>query len=595
MKYKKLSLQNMLMGKIGNILNLFKKSKKEIPDLIDYQLVEDLTPKYSLGVKQKTTGIYEDKKGQEVVIKKVLYEVEDSESIYLRNEAFILKTLKEAKTGNKIFPDLIEYIDKPNLVAFVIKFFDGKGLDTMDKKTRIREILKAFDQVKELSETLRKDNFKALPVRQPFYYLLSFASNLMRLILKNPLKTLRYIKYAGIFYKNYYPVLFGKYTPGFVHRDIYPDNILYSPEDQRLLIIDWESAVISDSLYDLSQLAMIYTKDIGIPGILNVLKTNLKDNSETKRFIGLSIFNSIQILTNNKLEHPVFKETENFLDVLLKDICPKILYKKSPFERINSITLDAISLFYKITGLPKYSTNKTIILCYHSVGNTGWRYSVRTDDFNSQLDFLKTNYNLVSLQKLLGGKEGGVHITFDDGYKDVLENAYPVLRNVDISPTIFVLGNLEKANRMELDNNMPLLSFEEIEFLHNNGWEIGYHSATHADLSKMNDLDLEQEIIRGKIELENKIGFPIRYFAYPKGKRTEKTINYVKKAKYAAAFTTDGYEIKLNQDKAWLSRVSIEKNLGLSQLEALLSPIGLFVSGIFTKILVFKAKYISKD
>lgn len=595
MKYKKLSLQNMLMGKIGNILNLFKRSKKEIPDLTDYQLVENLTPKYSLGVKQKTTGIYEDKKGGKVVIKEVLYKVEDSESIYLRNEAFILKTLNEVKAGDKIFPELIEYIDKPNLAAFVIKFFAGKGLDTMDKKTRIKKILKAFDQLKELSETLRKDDFKALPVRQPFYYLLSFPSNLIRLILKNPLKTFRYIKYAGIFYKNYYPVLFGKYTAGFVHRDIYPDNILYSPEDQKLLIIDWESAVVSDSLYDLSQLAMIYTKDISIPGVLNVLKTNLKDNAEAKRFIGLSIFNSIQILANNKPEHPVFKETENFLDILLRDMRPEIIYKKSFFEKINSITLNTISLFYKITRLSEYSTDKKIILCYHSVGNTGWRYSVGTDDFEKQMLFLKNHYNPVSLRGLLMGNKGGIHVTFDDGYVDVITNAYPLLEKINIPATMFVLGDHKKVNRVELNNNMRIVDLKQMMFLHENNWEIGYHTMTHADLSKINGQDLEREIIQGKLALEKKIGFPIRYFAYPKGIYSKKIIEYVNKAKYAAAFTTDGYEVRSNQDKAKLSRISVEKYLSLSQMEALLSPIGLFISKIFMKILAFKASYISKD
>ena len=62
--------------------------------------------------------------------------------------------------------------------------------------------------------------------------------------------------------------------------------------------------------------------------------------------------------------------------------------------------------------------------------------------FKEQLVFLKKNYNLVSLDNLLSfekNKKASISITFDDGYKDNLTNALPILNELKVPATIYVI------------------------------------------------------------------------------------------------------------------------------------------------------------
>lgn len=602
MKYKPLNIKNVLLGKIGNIRNNLSKNKKiTIGKISGYTLLKDLTPKYTS--KKNRVGIYKSKEGGKVVIKRVNFIAENLDSFYLRNEAFVLKTLADSQneeyfnntSGRRIFPRFIDFVEEKNQVAFLTEFVDAKNLEQLDKKKREEIVVETYLKLRKLSKRLTDKNFYNLPIRKPFYYLLSFPLNLLRVIAKNPSKVWRYLKFGILFYNNYFGVIFGNYSLGLVHRDLYPDNILYNTKSKSITIIDWESAIVSDSLYDLSSIAMIYARDFGAKNMVNFLKENLADIPQKRRFIGLAIFNSIQILTNHKIDHPVFGQTEEFLDELSKDISPRVLYRKSLFEVINSFTLNLISAFYKFTKLSKINRKKRIVICYHSVGNTGWRFSTTIDDFANQISFLHKNYKLVPLQDLLSTKRGGVHLSFDDGYQDVLRNALPLLEKINVKATMFVLADYENANRDELDNVLPILDYQQIKFLHKIGWEIGSHTKTHANLGEATDSQLEDEIIAGKHDLEKKLGFRVRYFAYPKGIYTKKVLNYVKKAHFEAAFTVGGFDLGgTNRNHMEMGRICVDGQLSQDQFEALLSPFGLFISRIFMRVLIFKERITKK-
>ena len=67
---------------------------------------------------------------------------------------------------------------------------------------------------------------------------------------------------------------------------------------------------------------------------------------------------------------------------------------------------------------------------------------VSVSKFKEQLTFLKKNFNLVSLEKILrfeSGKKSNICITFDDGYKDNLTHALPILTELNIPATIYIV------------------------------------------------------------------------------------------------------------------------------------------------------------
>lgn len=582
----------LLRSKIGSRINQRVGKASPSVSLGEYTLVKDITPVYS--TVSARVGIYADAQGNKFVIKRCQYKVEDLNLMYLRNEAYMLKTLAMAGKAAGILPTFVKIIEEKNEFILITGFADGDRLDLIEKHKRVEVILQAYAKLRTLSDALKSSDFADIPTRNPGYYLVSFMINMAKVIFKDRGNTGFYLRTLVLFYTRYLAGCLAGVEMGLVHRDLYADNILYDQSKQSVTVLDWESAIISDSLYDLAQIAMIYTKELGTDKIIDVVKQYTNNNGERRRFSGLAIFNSIQILAQNNPSSDVFKDTTEFLRILREIIIPALMYKKSPFERINTLTLDAIAGFYKLTGLRMHDPKKKIILCYHSVGHDGWRFSTRIHTFENHLKMLSQSYTLCSLPELLRDEEGGVHISFDDGYENVLLNAQPVLEKYRAVATMFALGNPSHANRKELDNSIHIMNDEQLLSLRDKGWEIGYHTYTHANLGTLNDAELEKELVEGKKLAEKRLGITFRYMAYPKGIYTPKVLEYVKAAGFEYAFTVDGKDMSLNdQDRLLLDRVPIEGELTAEQLGALISPLGLLTSKIFMRVLVLKERYIT--
>jgi len=268
---------------------------------------------------------------------------------------------------------------------------------------------------------------------------------------------------------------------------------------------------------------------------------------------------------------------------LLNKITRNKFVSKSLYEYINLATLSVIG--YIIQALPFLSnvSNKTYILCYHSVADSGWRFSTGIRDFEEQIKFLKSKFKIISLEEMLKNKKGLV-ITFDDSYLDVYENALPILIKYNIKATLFALGNVVAPNREKLQNNLELMNYSHYKKLNELGWEIGFHTSTHPNLKDLSNEQVEKEIGKGKRELEKNLGFKLRYFAYPLGVYNQTVLNTVKKAGFEAAFTINGGEASF-KDKFLISRVGVEGNTNIVQFRSLVSSIGIAVEKIYMSIL----------
>lgn len=264
---------------------------------------------------------------------------------------------------------------------------------------------------------------------------------------------------------------------------------------------------------------------------------------------------------------------------------------KSPFEIINSFSLSVVSILNKFLGLNRLNKKLKFILCYHSIGDSGWRFSTPVSDFEEQVQFLSENFRVKSLTETLSSDDGAVVITFDDGYKDVYVNAFPVLKKYGMTGTIFVLGDNTCANRYEMENSLEFMSDDEIKHLKKEGWIIGSHSNTHANFHKLSKKNLVYEINQSKLNLEKKLGFEISIFAYPKGKYNDQIIDIVKKAGYSHAFTVDSGFFSLKNNMK-ITRLPMEGVVGINQFSAMLSYLGLLVESVFMEVLKIKERYL---
>jgi len=128
----------------------------------------------------------------------------------------------------------------------------------------------------------------------------------------------------------------------------------------------------------------------------------------------------------------------------------------------------------------------SVVLTYHSVG-TG-PLALPSDVFRRQMEWLKQNTSVVSLSELVKGQiqssKAGIvcAITFDDGYASVHRYALPILREVGLPATIYLvagaIGDHERKSSSQFDGLYPnedMLIWQEASELQANGVQLGSH------------------------------------------------------------------------------------------------------------------------
>jgi peptidoglycan/xylan/chitin deacetylase (PgdA/CDA1 family) len=109
-------------------------------------------------------------------------------------------------------------------------------------------------------------------------------------------------------------------------------------------------------------------------------------------------------------------------------------------------------------------------------------------------------------------------ITFDDGYRSVYEQAFPVLQRYGMTATVFLTVGNTKKKRLPTMEGRSMLSWHEIKEMHRSGIAFGVHTLTHPDLTRLPAERLETEVVGGKRVIEDALGSKVDTFAYPFGR-----------------------------------------------------------------------------
>ena len=174
-------------------------------------------------------------------------------------------------------------------------------------------------------------------------------------------------------------------------------------------------------------------------------------------------------------------------------------------------------------------------LMYHKIGDYPkgsqlQKLWVTEKDFRKQLQYLKDHgYTPIHFVDLKRAEENTaplpknpVLITFDDGYANNYELAFPHLKEMNMKGNIFlVYETIETYNvwhNPETEASLNMLTWAQVEEMQNSGIiEFGSHTMKHRCLTKIPAEDARWELNESKKKLEEKLGREMVGFAYPYG------------------------------------------------------------------------------
>ena len=189
---------------------------------------------------------------------------------------------------------------------------------------------------------------------------------------------------------------------------------------------------------------------------------------------------------------------------------------------------------------------KTPILLFHKIDDFfEWGITrQKTSQFEREIRFLYENgYKTAAIEESeeLDSKNKKVILTFDDGYENIYQNAFPILQKYEMFGYVFIpTGYVGKTNSWDANlgnKKFKHLTWQQIEEMSKYGFIFGSHSINHPDLTKLPDKHLQYELKVSKSELERKLGKKVDLLSYPFGKTNSKVCAKAQEAGYKKGFT----------------------------------------------------------
>lgn len=210
---------------------------------------------------------------------------------------------------------------------------------------------------------------------------------------------------------------------------------------------------------------------------------------------------------------------------------------------------------------------------YHQVSDEShpnfMEYTVTTRAFATQMKILKMlDFTPITFDDLINCKNGEsslpgrpIIITFDDGLKDALEKAVPILEDYSFKAVFYItVGYVGKPSTWMIpDVNVALdiADWSAIKELDAKGFEVGAHSVSHPHMDQIPADICYAEMFESRRVLEETLGHEVKHMAYPHGGFNETVRNLAYEAGYSTAATCIPVLATLDDDMLKLPRLNV--------------------------------------
>jgi peptidoglycan/xylan/chitin deacetylase (PgdA/CDA1 family) len=150
-----------------------------------------------------------------------------------------------------------------------------------------------------------------------------------------------------------------------------------------------------------------------------------------------------------------------------------------------------------------------------------------------------------------------VVLTFDDGYRNNHSVAFPIMRRLGFTATLFIAtGYVGGRNTWYQGPELAMAEWDELQEMSAAGFELAPHTVTHPNLRELSTDEALREIEDSRQQIEHRTGASARVFAYPYGAYTPAIASRLESLGYLGAVTIECGLAGLSHDPLLLPRVN---------------------------------------
>lgn len=240
---------------------------------------------------------------------------------------------------------------------------------------------------------------------------------------------------------------------------------------------------------------------------------------------------------------------------------------KHEYLQLKAEAAQAQKLTLSTPKVSEFPTEGIPVLMYHSIstipGNT---LGVPVQQFTDEMEWLsRQSYTTLSLEEFYEAlvnktqvPEKPIVLTFDDGYSDNYDAAWPILHQYGFKATFFVTTNSVGPGMMNWD---------QLNDLDDQGNSVASHTVHHYDLATLSSQQQVDELSLSKKDVEDHLSNKVNALCFPSGQYNQTTLELMPKLGYTLGFTTQSGKVHSGDNPLTLKRMRISGGMSITAFQ----------------------------